>query len=196
MKHNKTNLRTEYMREDTELTNFMPYPCFLPKSDLSSSARELYTLLLHRANLSRHNRWLDDQGRVFLIYTLNQLSEDLGKSVTTIKSALNELCAVDLLERSRRGCGLANHLYVKLPPENLKPVESQIPGRKSPDKPGPDPPVSFPPNPKAENCLPDSQKTGHNPDGKLTPSKKKEKKDISHLKRRFRNYSYTEGESL
>ena len=191
-----TKLKTTYMRANTEITDFLPYPCFLPASGLSPAAKELYALLLHRSNLSRHNNWVDEQGRVYVIYTLDQLSRDLGKSKTTIKAALNELSAADLLERKRRGRGLANHLYVKLPPENLIPVNEAKAIRNSRNDSGPDPPVSFPSITGSENRPCDSRKTGHNQVGKLAPSKKKEKKDISHLKRRFRDYSYTEGESL
>ena len=191
-----TKLKTTYMRANTEITGFMPYPCFLPVSGLSPAAKELYALLLHRSNLSRHNNWVDEQGRVYVIYTIDQLSRDLVKSKTTIKAALNELSAADLLERKRRGKGLANHLYVKLPPENLIPVKPSEAVRKSRDDPGPHLPVSFPSITGSENRPCDSRKTDPNQVGKLTSSKKKEKKDISHLKRRFRDYSYTEGESL
>ena len=176
------------------MTNYMPYPCFLLKSALSSSARELYALLLHRANLSRFNKWIDDHGRIFLIYTLEQLSRDLGKSKTTIKSALNELCARDLLDRKRHGKGLANYLYVKLPAENLMPTVSLSAG--SPDVSKLNQEDSSPSIPEPEIRPPDGRKSDHNRVGKLTPSKKKEKKDKSYLKRRFRDYSYKEGESL
>ncbi len=196
MNYNETKQKTSYLRADTEITGFMPYPCFLPACGLSPTAKEIYALLLHRANLSRHNNWIDELGRVFVIYTVAQLSADLGKSVTTIKTAMKELCASDLLERKHRGCGLANHLYVKLPPENLKPAGSPIPVGRSPEGPGPDPPVSFPSSPGSENRPLDSRETGYTPVGKLPPSKKKEEKDKSNLKRRFRDYSYKEGESL
>ena len=196
MNYNNTKPKTSYMRADMGITSFMPYPCFLPASGLSPAAKELYALLLHRSNLSKHNNWVDELGRVFVIYPLDQLSRDLGKSKTTIKAALNELCAADLLERKRRGRGLANHLYVKLPPENLIPVKPSEAIRKVRTDSAPDPPVSFPSITGAENRPCDSRKTGLDQVGKLTPSKKKEKKDISHLKRRFRDYSYTEGESL
>ena len=112
------NEATRYMLAGMEITRFMPYPNFLPASGLSPTAKEVYALLLHRSNLSRHNNWIDDQGRVFMLYTLDQFCRDLGKSRTTIKAALNELCGANLLERKRRGKGLANYLYVKLPPEN------------------------------------------------------------------------------
>ena len=162
MLYNKSKTKTTYMRANTELTGVMPYPCFLPSSGLSPAAKEIYVLLLNRANLSRHNNWIDDQGRVYLIYTLDQLSADLEKSKSTIKAALNELCAEDLLERKRRGKGLANHLYIKLPPENLMLTVSPTPDETTVVSSGPDPPVSSPTITGSENRPTDSRKAGHN----------------------------------
>ena len=49
MNNNITKPKTSYMRADTEITGFMPYPCFLPACSLSPTAKEIYVLLLHRA---------------------------------------------------------------------------------------------------------------------------------------------------
>ena len=44
---------------------------------LSLDAKLLYALMLDRAALSSKNGWLDDKGRVYIIYTLEQVMADL-----------------------------------------------------------------------------------------------------------------------
>ena len=40
---------------------------------LSTDARTLYGILLDRMSLSAKNGWLDDQGRVYIIYTVREV---------------------------------------------------------------------------------------------------------------------------
>ena len=46
--------------------------------NISAEAKILYGLLLDRMGLSAANGWLDDQGRVFIIYTIEEMMEQLG----------------------------------------------------------------------------------------------------------------------
>ena len=46
--------------------------------NISAEAKILYGLLLDRMGLSAANGWLDDQGRVFIIYTIEEMTEQLG----------------------------------------------------------------------------------------------------------------------
>ena len=41
---------------------------------LSTDAKTLYGILLDRMSLSAKNGWLDEQGRVFIIFTIEDLS--------------------------------------------------------------------------------------------------------------------------
>ena len=43
--------------------------------DLSDSAKILYGLMLDRMGLSIKNRWLDEQDRVYIIFTLEDVQE-------------------------------------------------------------------------------------------------------------------------
>ena len=43
--------------------------------ELSSDAKLLYGLLLDRASLSQRNNWLDNNGRVYVIYTINNIKD-------------------------------------------------------------------------------------------------------------------------
>ena len=106
---------TIYVRIDTALPPFMPYPRFLLKMDISQTAKLLYALLLDRTTLSQKNGWQDSEGRTFIVYPVAELAEMLDKGSTAVKNALNELDAAGLLERKRTGFSAANHLYVKLP---------------------------------------------------------------------------------
>ena len=106
----------DYIRADTTLPAYLPYPRFLLKMEISQTAKLLYSLLLDRSTLSQKNKWLDDEGRIYIIYPIAEIAEILDKGSTTIKGALNELDTAGLLERERGGFSAPNRLYVKVPP--------------------------------------------------------------------------------
>ena len=83
---------------------------------ISVEARVLYGLLLDRMALSIKNNWLDDDGRVYIIYTIADVMEMLGCAEQKANKLLHELDAekgVGLIERKRRGLGKPNVIYVK-----------------------------------------------------------------------------------
>lgn len=80
---------------------------------LTTDARALYGILLDRMELSRKNRWLDDLGRVYIIYTIEELMEDLGCAQQKAVKLLNELEKINLIERKRQGLCKPNLIYVK-----------------------------------------------------------------------------------
>ena len=41
--------------------------------EVSCEAKVLYGLMLDRMSLSRHNRWIDDQGRVYIIFSVDDV---------------------------------------------------------------------------------------------------------------------------
>ena len=45
---------------------------------ISAEAKILYGILLDRMSLSRKNGWLDEQGRVFIIFTLEEAMSCCG----------------------------------------------------------------------------------------------------------------------
>lgn len=106
----------DYIMADTKLPAYLPYPRFLLKMEISQTAKLLYSLLLDRSTLSQKNKWLDDEGRIYIIYPIAEIAEILDKGSTTIKGALNELDTAGLLERERGGFSAPNRLYVKVPP--------------------------------------------------------------------------------
>ena len=110
---------SKYMYQDTKLPSYLPMPRFLMNVPISSTAKLLYTQFLGKAQLSQKNGWLDTQGRVFFIYPIHQMAVDMDKSVTTIKDALRDLVAAQLLEKIPEGRGRPNRLYLLFPDEEV-----------------------------------------------------------------------------
>lgn len=80
---------------------------------LSSDAKLLYGLMLDRMSLSMKNGWLDDKNRVYIIYTVDNIMEDLGCARATCTKILKELDGIGLIEKKRRGFGKPDIIYVK-----------------------------------------------------------------------------------
>ena len=99
---------------------------------ISAEAKILYGLLLDRMTLSSANGWLDSEGRVFIIYTIEEMMQQLGCAQQKTAKLLAELeKSVGLIERKRQGLGRPNLIYVKnfvteMPSENPQPRKSQI----------------------------------------------------------------------
>ena len=97
------NSISDYLTVTTPLPRYLPYARFLLDTDLSHTAKLLYTLLLDRATLSQKNNWMDAQGRIYVIYPLSKLSKDLRYSLSSITRAFAELENAQLVERVRNG---------------------------------------------------------------------------------------------
>ena len=97
------NVISDYLRPNMPLPQYLPYARFLLDADLSHTAKMLYTLLLDRATLSQKNNWVDDQGRIYVIYPLSNLAKDLDCCISSVTRAFTELEKTDLAERVRYG---------------------------------------------------------------------------------------------
>ena len=97
------------------LPQYLPYARFLLDTDLSHTAKLLYTLLLDRATLSKKNNWIDAQGRIYVVYPLSHLSKDLGCSISSITRSFTELENAQLVERIRSGFSKPSHILLKVP---------------------------------------------------------------------------------
>ena len=85
-------------------------------ANLSTDAKLLYGLLLDRMSLSMRNGWHDDQGRIYIVFTLEDVTETLGyKTEKAIKlfRELDTQKGVGLIERVRQGQGRPALIYVK-----------------------------------------------------------------------------------
>ena len=84
--------------------------CFI---ELSMDAKLLYAFFLDRVSLSIKNGWIDNQGRVFIYYSIKNICEDLNCGTQKACKLLDELEKVGALERKRQGLGRPNKLYLK-----------------------------------------------------------------------------------
>lgn len=82
--------------------------------DLNLTDALVYSALYSRTTLSEKNGWIDADGRIYIFYSIENLSEDLRKGQTVIKAALRKLTAAGLIE-TKRNFGAPNTIYVKLP---------------------------------------------------------------------------------
>lgn len=109
-----------YYGVEADQFSFYRVPRLLIKDErfkgLSSDAKLLYGLMLDRMALSMKNGWLDDENRAYIIYTIENIREDLGCSKEKAVKVLAELDAgkgIGLVEKIRRGLGKPDIIYVK-----------------------------------------------------------------------------------
>lgn len=103
----------------TQHPAFLPLPRFLLGLDLSPAACWIYALLLARTSLSQRNRWTDAAGRCYVVYPLSELAADAHCARSSVSRALEELTALDLIERHRLALNRANRIFVHRPPDDL-----------------------------------------------------------------------------
>ena len=103
--------------QSSELFSFYRIPKLLFQDSrfqpLSTDAKTLYGILLDRMSLSARNGWLDKAGRVFIIYTVQEVQDSLGCADKKSTKLLRELEEYGLIERKRRGQGKPSLVYVK-----------------------------------------------------------------------------------
>ena len=81
---------------------------------ISTDAKVLYGLVLDRMSLSVKNGWLDESGRVYIIFTVEEIMEYLACGNKKAVGLLRELEEkAGLIERRRQGLGRPNLIYVK-----------------------------------------------------------------------------------
>ena len=80
---------------------------------ISTEGKVLYGLLLDRVSLSIENQWIDDNGRVYIIYTLAAICAALRCSEKSAIKYMAELEDIGLVERIRQGFGKPTLIYVK-----------------------------------------------------------------------------------
>ena len=81
--------------------------------NLSTDAKILYGILLDRMSLSVRNEWFDKKGRVFIIFTIEDVKRTFRCADNKATRLLRELEEFGLIERKRRGQGKPCLVYVK-----------------------------------------------------------------------------------
>ena len=87
--------------------------CF---KSLSCEAKVLYGLMLDRMSLSIKNRWFDEEDRVYIIFTVEEIAELLNCGTQKAVKLMKELDSnqgIGLIEKKRLGLGKPNVIYVE-----------------------------------------------------------------------------------
>ncbi|WP_242385033.1 replication initiator protein A [Enterococcus faecalis] len=92
---------------------------------LSLDAKVAYAILRDRFNYSIKNNWVDENDRIFFIYTNKELGEILGCSNKTVVKIKKELEEKKLLTQKRVGINTPNKLYIGKPIANAQDVYLQ-----------------------------------------------------------------------
>lgn len=91
----------------------------IPKyKKISADAKLLYSLMLDRASLSEKNGWTDDDGNVYILFTLRAVCEAMNccrdKAIKLLKE-LDTVHGAGLIFRKKTGNGKPDHIYVYTP---------------------------------------------------------------------------------
>ena len=82
---------------------------------LSTDAKLLYGILLDRMQLSMKNGWLDEEGKVYIYYTIESIMEALtcgNKKAGQLLAELDDRKGIGLISRVRQGLGKPDRIYV------------------------------------------------------------------------------------
>lgn len=109
-----------YYGSDAEQFTFIRLPKMLFTEErfkkLSSDAKILFGIMLDRMSLSVKNQWIDEENRVYIILTLENVMEVFSCSERKASYLMKELdtkSGIGLIEKERQGLGKPNLIYVK-----------------------------------------------------------------------------------
>lgn len=104
-----------YLKEESVFPPYLQFPEFLMNLPISQTAKITYMVLYDRARLSQKNKWLDEEGRIFIFFPIKEICKKIGKGETAVKQALNDLDIAGLLKRKSGGFSKPNHIYIRIP---------------------------------------------------------------------------------
>lgn len=134
---NTVNKLEFYYENEAEQFVFYRVPKILFKnkrfSKISSDAKLLYSLLLDRMSLSRKNGWVDEEKRVYIYFSLDEIQEEFGvatQKATKMMAELDDVKGCGLIHKKKQGQGKPAKIYVMKytsvndddEPENVKEV--------------------------------------------------------------------------
>ena len=116
----KAFLTEFFYGDEAEQYSFFRIPRLLITSPrfrgLSTEAKLLYGMMLDRMGLSRKNGWHEEDGRVYIYYTVEEIAEDLNcgrEKAMKLVAELDESKGFGLIYRKRQGQGKPTKIYVK-----------------------------------------------------------------------------------
>jgi len=103
--------------QESETFTFLRIPKALFENErykaLSGDCILLYSLMLDRVGLSRQNNWIDEQGRVYIYFTIDEIMSTFHYAKEKAVRILSQLCEMGLVDKKRQGLGKPNVLYLK-----------------------------------------------------------------------------------
>ena len=106
--------------KEAEQYSFYKIPKLLFTDDyfkkISVEAKVLYGLMLDRMSLSVKNQWMDEEGRAYIYYSLEDIMDAMGCSNKKAISIMKELdidAGIGLIEKKRQGQGKPTMIYLK-----------------------------------------------------------------------------------
>lgn len=121
--------RRRFNVSDVVNSTFYQVPKFLFTEEfkgLNSDARLLYGMLKDRHELSLKNKWLTDDGDVFLIFTRQEMVKMLGVSERTVTKAMESLKVHGLLEEVRQGLRKPNLIFMYMVEDDYVPLNQRV----------------------------------------------------------------------
>lgn len=116
----KAFLTDFFYGDEAEQFTFFRIPRLLITSPhfrgLSTEAKLLYGMMLDRMGLSLKNGWHEEDGRVYIYYTVEEIAEDLNcgrEKAIKLVAELDDSKGFGLIFRKRQGQGKPTKIYVK-----------------------------------------------------------------------------------
>ncbi len=106
-------------------------------SKISSDAKLLYSLFLDRMSLSRKNGLIDEEKRVYIYFSIEEIQEEFGvasQKATKMIAELDDIKGCGLIHRKKQGQGKPTKIYVMKytsindedEPENMEEIHDEI----------------------------------------------------------------------
>ena len=101
--------------------DYMPVECLLvPKAlfkdarycSLSTTAKVLYSLMLDRLRYAAQNKWIDQKGKLYVIYPKSEMIRDLNSTRYRVDYAVSELESMGNMVRVVKDNGRQNRFYI------------------------------------------------------------------------------------
>lgn len=109
-----------FYNRQSEMYNFIRLPMVLMEDEIFESisieAKVLYSYMLNRMGLSYKNGWIDEDGKVFIYYTIESIKDQFNCASEKANKLISELdikSGIGLIEKKRQGLGKPNRIYVK-----------------------------------------------------------------------------------
>lgn len=102
---------------DAESFRFIRLPIVLIEDEtfksLSIDAKVLYSMYLSRSTLSYKNNWVDENGRVYIYFTVEETAAQLACGIKKAVKLIKDLEKIGLITKKRAGQGNPTKIYVK-----------------------------------------------------------------------------------